>query len=110
MFATYSFAPFHNPLAIPGVTSLGNIIGPFLGAGTALLAVIALASFVLRYRRATSEVRQQIKWVAYSIALLPPVLVVSALSPGPGAPAQLAILSGVLNFIATLSTPVCLGI
>ncbi|HXA43038.1 MAG TPA: GAF domain-containing sensor histidine kinase [Candidatus Solibacter sp.] len=111
MFATYSFAPVRNPLAIPAVTSLGDSIGPTFGAGTALLSVVALVSFVLRYRRATSEVRQQIKWVAYSMALLPPFLVVSALTSPQGAPDNaLVILSGVLNFVATLSTPVCLGI
>ena len=110
MFASYSVAPVSNPLAIPAVTSLGNFISPAFGAGTAVLAVVALVSFVLRYRRATSDVRQQIKWVAYSIALLPPFLVVSAVVQGSGSPTWLAILNGILNFIATLSTPVCLGI
>src|SRR5258708_36939900 len=111
MFSSFSFAPVPNPLAIPAVTSLGNSMGPAFAAGTAVLAVVALVAFVLRDRRAPSQVRQQIKWVAYSIALLPPFLVVSALTPPQGTPdTSLGSLSGVLNFVATLSTPVCLGI
>jgi signal transduction histidine kinase len=110
MFASFSFTPWPNPLAIPAVTALDNAIGTTFGAGTAVLAIVALVSFILRYRRATGEVRQQIKWVMFSIALLPPFLVVSALTPAQGAPPPLAILNGVLNFLATLSTPVCVGI
>jgi len=49
-------------------------IGPRMAIGYVIqLAAVAVAatSAVLRYRRARGEVRQQIKWVAYAVVLVP---------------------------------------
>jgi len=65
---------FQNPL---GVASLGPVWSNLLlGTLTAitvaslLLLVIAVAALVTRFRRGGPEVRQQVKWLAFAMALL----------------------------------------
>ena len=48
-------------------------IGPVVGAGYFLYlaaAVVSAASIVVRYRRSSIEVRQQIKWVSYAMIIV----------------------------------------
>jgi hypothetical protein len=60
-----------NPL---GVSSLGDVeegvFGGILGISLSLLALIAMVSLVVRFRRSRGEERQQIKWFAYAGVLL----------------------------------------
>lgn len=72
-----------NPLALSGtgadlVRTLDAILSPVM----ALLLVLALASLVIRYRRAAGVERQQLKWLAFvgAIALL--ALMVAGLAGG----------------------------
>ena len=67
-----------NPLGInalpSGLRAVGNAVTTVaLGAG----AVIATASLVERYRHSSSEVRHQLKWFLYAVALLAVVMPVS---------------------------------
>jgi signal transduction histidine kinase len=56
----------HNPLGVPGVTSIGS---PFAFGLLSSLA-IGLASVVVRFRRATGEQREQLKWLTLAAAFL----------------------------------------
>jgi hypothetical protein len=60
-----------NPL---GISSLGDVeegvLGGLLGSSLSGLALIAMVSLVLRFRRSRGEERQQIKWFAYAGVLL----------------------------------------
>ena len=77
-----SLASVDNPFGTEGVAVLLNtILGaasiPLLGA-TVLAPVAAL---VLRFRQATGEERQQIKWVAYAAAVLGTAITVVTIWP-----------------------------
>jgi len=77
---------FHNPLAI------GGPVGEALDAATTALGdpvfgvvvLLALASVVLRFRRARGAERQQLKWFGYAIALLLTGLASAAISEATG--------------------------
>jgi hypothetical protein len=62
--------PLANPLWI---RSLGPLVGPLFGLGVGAMAagaVGAAASLVVRYRRASTEERLQLKWIMYAAVLL----------------------------------------
>jgi hypothetical protein len=68
-----------NPLGIPGA---GSLLGAVNEASTSLLLPIALAavgSVIIRYRRNRGEQRQQIKWFAFGAALGLSIILVSTL-------------------------------
>ena len=76
---------FHNPLA------LGGPVGDVLDAATALgspvfgvVVLLALASVVVRFRRARGVERQQLKWFLYAIGLLLTGLAAAAISEATG--------------------------
>lgn len=84
-----------NPIAIA-------VPEPFLDAVEALLnpllpvvALLALLSLVLRFRRADAVGRRQIAWVGYALAL---AILASFLAPPP------------VNVVATLAVPLAIGI
>ncbi|MGY1915849.1 sensor histidine kinase [Blastococcus sp. SYSU DS0973] len=84
-----------NPLAVP-------VPEPFLDAAQTVLnpllpvvAVLALASLVLRFRRADPDGRRQIAWVGYALAL---AVLASFVAPAP------------VNLVATLAVPLAIGI
>jgi signal transduction histidine kinase len=72
-------AQLHNPVGLPGAAgSLAAVLGV---GGLVLLLVAAglgVASLVVRFRRAGSDERQQIKWFAYGASLLGIVVVVGS--------------------------------
>lgn len=75
------FRAIDNPVGISGAQ---GILGLFGIAGVVALVtgiVAALASIVVRYRRAAAEERQQLKWLLYSTGLLALTLPISALIP-----------------------------
>jgi hypothetical protein len=76
---------FHNPLAI------GGPAGEVLDAATALggpvfgvVVLLALASVIVRFRRARGVERQQLKWFLYAIGLLLTGLAAAAISEATG--------------------------
>ena len=74
-----------NPLAIGG--PVGEALEAALsigGPGFAVVVLLALASVVVRFRRARGVERQQLKWFGYAIALLLTGLVASAISEATG--------------------------
>jgi signal transduction histidine kinase len=66
-----------------GVESLRPVLGPVLFASTAGLFIVSVASVValfLRFRRASGDERQQIRWLAYLAALACVLLVGTVVS------------------------------
>jgi hypothetical protein len=61
-----------NPI---GVAGLGDPEGSVLSVALGVLALAAVASLVVRFRRSRGEERLQLKWFTYASALLPLVLV-----------------------------------
>src|SRR5205807_2637664 len=105
-----SFAPrLSNPLGIEGAagvyTSLNNLLLPL----PLILFGACLASVMVRFRRASGDERQQLKWFAYASVL---VIVVVAATPLEGllaGPEQQAAYE-VLFRIAVAALPIAAGI
>jgi two-component system NarL family sensor kinase len=74
------FAVVRNPFGLERAGPLVGVLGAvgMLGLGLALLA--AGASLVLRFRRARGEQRQQLKWLAFTAALVGTTLLASLVS------------------------------
>jgi signal transduction histidine kinase len=71
-----------NPIGIEGIPDEED--GPLAAAfyvSLAVLAVLALASLVVRYRRADVELRAQLKWLLYAVTLLVGWVVLLTLIP-----------------------------
>ncbi|MGH2748454.1 MAG: sensor histidine kinase [Actinomycetota bacterium] len=74
-------AQIRNPL---GVSGAGSFLATTTSLSVAVLnltGLLAVASLVLRYRRAATTEREQIKWVAYASGLLVATLFFAAVSP-----------------------------
>ncbi|RZU32450.1 sensor histidine kinase [Blastococcus saxobsidens] len=84
-----------NPIAIavpePFLDALQTVLDPVVPA----LALLGLASLVLRFRRADPQGRRQIAWVGYALAV---AILASFVAPAP------------LNVVATVAVPVAIGI
>jgi signal transduction histidine kinase len=94
-------APFANPIGTPALTPAAKAL--FLAEGGVLVALLLLSvgSFILRYRRANSDVRHQLKWLLYAFILVPIGFILGAF-PGNGTGA-LAIVHAVVQFISVMS-------
>lgn len=96
-------ATLPNPI---GLLDAKNLVKPMLipGAFTFMLALLfaALASLIIRFRRARGDERQQIKWFTYAVAL---ALVTEAV-----ASAVLGEWAQVVQNIAFLMLPVSVGV
>jgi hypothetical protein len=58
-----------NPVGVLSQTEINAIFFPVWPIGLAMLAVLCVASLVLRYRRAAAVEREQIKWLLYAAGL-----------------------------------------
>ncbi|MEO8424078.1 MAG: histidine kinase, partial [Actinomycetota bacterium] len=103
--------PGRNPL---GIDALGGVAEGIIGFGFLLLVVLGALSVVslfIRFRRASGEERQQIKWLALSATLMLTWISLSAI--GEAFRIQLLLDSGfqeVYSALAILSIPVAVGI
>jgi len=107
----------HLPAALRSGTTgavMGFLRGDALGAVGAALTVAtilsALASIVVRVRRANSEERHQLKWFAYSGGLVAGVLVLSGVAPLLGRSSAIGALVGILFIGAFASVPASVGV
>jgi hypothetical protein len=71
--------PIRNPLGIEAAAEVFPIIAEIVSFLAALLIVVSVVSLFLRFRRAGGIERQQIKWLAYSAALLGVVAIVATI-------------------------------
>jgi hypothetical protein len=104
--------PVQNPVAITGGVAdiYGDLFGPALLLG-ALMAVLAAASLVIRFRRAAGVERAQLKWFAAVAALSIPTLILGTATFGLNGVA--GIISSVANFVSILGfalLPIAVGI
>ncbi len=84
-----------NPLAIAVPQSFLDGVQTVLNPLIPALALLGLASLVLRFRRADPQGRRQIAWVGYALAL---AVLASFVAPSP------------LNVVATLGVPLTIGV
>jgi hypothetical protein len=104
--------PVQNPVAITG--GVADIYGDFFVPAlliVALVALLAAASLVIRYRRAAGVERAQLKWFAAVAALSIPTLILGTATFGLNGVA--GIISSVANFVSILGfalLPVAVGI
>jgi hypothetical protein len=71
--------PISNPLGIEAAGEGFAVVSELVSYLTALMMVVSVVSLYLRFRRAGGIERQQIKWLAYSAALLGVVAVVGTI-------------------------------
>jgi hypothetical protein len=71
--------PIRNPLGIEGAGEGLAVVSEFVSYLLALMMIVSVVSLYLRFRRADGIERQQIKWLAYSAALLGVVAVVGTI-------------------------------
>jgi two-component system NarL family sensor kinase len=65
------FYGIRNPVGLFGDAQMDwNWLSPLAGALSVLAIVLGLAGGIARYRRSRGEERQQIKWVAYALAVV----------------------------------------
>ena len=68
----------NNPIGIPALHDLVYFLGNGSWMLSLLLLIVAFVSMVVRFRRATGDERQQLKWFALLVGLLPPGLILSS--------------------------------
>jgi signal transduction histidine kinase len=93
-------APFANPIGTPALVPAATVL--FTAEGPVLVALLlpAVASFILRYRRADSEVRHQLKWLMYAFTLVPIGFILGALPNAGNVTGALPVVHAVIQFIA----------
>jgi signal transduction histidine kinase len=94
-------APLPNPLGIEAAVPVGKVIAVAEGPLLVIFVLLGAASFVLRYRRSNSEVRHQLKWLLFALALIPASFALNAIAnPGPTTTSStLTVAAGVLQFL-----------
>lgn len=63
------FPGIDNPLGVEAVGPVAEVVQPAVQVGMAALLVVAIASVVVRVRRADGVERRQVGWVGYAVAL-----------------------------------------
>jgi hypothetical protein len=100
-----------NPAGIRGAGSLLKVVGDVGGLMLVISVVASLASIVIRFRRATTEVRQQLKWLMFAAGLIGLSLIAGILAESLISSADVA--SDVSNLLTTSSLsaiPVAIGL
>jgi signal transduction histidine kinase len=103
--------PGRNPM---GIDALGQTAEGIIGFGFMVLVVLgalSAASLIVRFRRASGEQRQQIKWLAMSATLVAMWIALSAI----GEALDIGVLRdsefmGILSALAFLSIPLAVGV
>ena len=103
--------PGRNPI---GIDALGPVAEGIIGSGflvLVVLGVLSAASLFVRFRRASGEERQQIKWLAFSATLVATWITLSVIGEG----LQVEFLRDsafmeAFSALAILSIPVAVGI
>ncbi len=101
-----NFPPVENPFGIEGTAALLSTTG---SVSTFLLGVFALSAAValfVRLFRSSGEERQQLKWVAYAVAVLTVGIIISSISEAAGE----SLLSRIPVLVGFLTVPVAIGI
>jgi hypothetical protein len=103
-----------NPLGVPALEPLISALYPLTQVVGDLLVLVAIGAVIVRYRRASGSVRQQMKWpaVGATLAVLFIVagIVLATLLTPPGGDPQNSLISNLGFALAFLTLPVGVGI
>ncbi|MDP9479310.1 MAG: histidine kinase, partial [Actinomycetota bacterium] len=101
-----NFPPVENPFGIEGLAALLSTTGAL---STLLLGISTLAAAValfVRLFRSSGEEREQLKWVAYAVAVLTVGLVISSISEAAGE----SLFSRIPVLVGFLTVPIAIGV
>jgi hypothetical protein len=71
-----------NPIGFLPETFFGATFGAFWNAGLLIMTVFSLLALVLRFRRATSVERQQLKWLLFAVTVFAMIYGITAVTAG----------------------------
>jgi signal transduction histidine kinase len=98
-FANLTSVHVDNPLGLPVRRGLMDVITVAIGLALFGCGLTSVAALIVRYRRAASEERQQIRWLAYvGIATTTTILLGFATDPGEHGTGVLVVVNNVLFF------------
>ena len=110
------FVRFVNPMGFTNLDTEGlwSVVGAFGGLPSIVAAIAGVVSLFVRYRRGTSQVRAQLRWLVAVLALLLPtwiVLIVMDLSGLDSSGSHVGDwLSAIASLIAVVGIPLATGI
>ena len=81
MVQTYEGEPITNPLAVPGAASIVETVFVVVSLAFAAAMIVAVVSVVLRFRRASPDDRQALRWLVV-VAVLSVSLLIVAIGAG----------------------------
>jgi signal transduction histidine kinase len=96
-------APFANPLGTPALTPVATVLFTAEGPALVALLLISVGAFILRYRRAQSDERQQLKWLLFAFTLIPLGFILGAFPGSANGTGALAIAHAVLQSISIIA-------
>jgi hypothetical protein len=99
-----------NPL---GIEDAAGVLGLITGVGVPLLMALMVASvtsLVLRFRRSEGEERQQLKWFAYSVALLATSIILGTILANFVPVPEIGFYGNPLQILGVASVPVATGV
>jgi signal transduction histidine kinase len=96
-------APFANPIGTPALAPLTTVLFTAEGPVLVALLLISVGSFILRYRRADSEVRHQLKWLMCAFILVPIGFILGALPGAGNGTGAIAVAHPVVQFISIMA-------
>lgn len=77
----YGVPRVENPFGIEGIAGLSNSIGAVTSVLALAVILVPVVALIVRFRGASGDERQQIKWVAYAVAMLVATIVAVNLWP-----------------------------
>ena len=77
MVQTFDGEPFTNPLAVPDAASIVETIFAVVSLAFAAALILAVVSVVLRFRRASRDDRQALRWLVVAAVLSASLLIVA---------------------------------
>jgi len=100
-----------NPFGLPAIVSAGQLFEFAKGPGVMIAAVLAIASSVARYRRATTIERAQLRWFGAAAGFTISLFTLSIVASAPGIDIQALADFGWLGGIMSLSLiPIAIGV
>lgn len=103
--------PAQNPLGIAGAAAPLEVASVLIGPMAVVVALLAVVSLAIRYRRAVGVERAQLKWFVFMAAISVPAFLVSIATYGTtGLAGIISSLAGLVTFGGFALLPVAIGI